>query len=274
MKFFIVASLLALAVAEPDHHLTSQGVPHKTPEVKAAEAMHYQAQAFDKSVHFQAKANAEMYKAQMPFVYTHQTPYVYNAVKPVTYTAPVVKAVKPVTYTAPVAYTHSVAAPVTYTHQVAAPLTYTHSVAAPVTYTHPYHHAYPYAPQAYQVPRLHKREAEAEAEADPQVFYNTYGYYPQGYTAPYAPVVYTQPKVEPVEYKKVEKPAVTYTYPFQTAPVTYTAPVVKAVKPVTYTAPLTYTNTVAAPVTYTHQSMMYNNAYPYTYGYPQYQYQY
>merc|ERR550532_3118150 len=155
--------------------------------------MHYQAQAFDKSVHFQAKANAEMYKAQMPFVYTHQTPYVYNAVKPVTYTAPVVKAVKPVTYTAPVAYTHS--------------------VAAPVTYTHPYHQAYPYAPQAYQVPRLHKREAEAEAEADPQVFYNTYGYYPQGYTAPYAPVVYTQPKVEPVEYKKVEKPAVTYSYP-------------------------------------------------------------
>merc|ERR1711860_412708 len=65
----------------------------------------------------------------------------------------------------------------------------------------------------------------------------------------------------PVEYKKVEKPAVTYTYPFQTIPVTYTAPVVKAVKPVTYTAPLTYTNTVAAPVTYTHHNMVYNNAY-------------
>merc|ERR1712029_851593 len=29
---------------------------------------------------------------------------------------------------------------------------------------------------------LHNREAEAEAEADPQVFYNTYGYFPQGYT--------------------------------------------------------------------------------------------
>merc|ERR1712004_146472 len=107
--------------------------------------------------------------------------------------------------------------------------------------------------------------AEAEAEADPQVFYNTYGYWPQGYAAPYAPVVYTKPEVEPVEVKKVEQPAVTYTY--------QTAPVVKAVKPVTYTAPVTYTNTVAAPVTYTHQNMVYNNAYyPHTYGYPQYHY--
>merc|ERR1711953_1250650 len=152
----------------------------------------------------------------------------------------------------------SPSAPVTYTH---------HQVAAPVTYTH----TYPYAPQVYHT--LHKREAEAEADADPQVFYNTYGYWPQGYTAPYAPVVYTQPKVEPVDalLKKVEQPAVTYTY--QTAPVTYTAPGVKAVKPVTYTAPVTYTNTVAAPVTYTHHNMVYNNAYyPHTYGYPQYHY--
>merc|ERR1712227_475522 len=85
---------------------------------------------------------------------------------------------------------------------------------------------------------LAKRDAEAEAEADPYVFYQTHGYYPSWYTgyAAYthqvAPVVYTQPKVqvqkvEPVEYK-VQQP-VTYTYPtVQTHPVTYTYPTVQA----------------------------------------------
>merc|ERR1711988_607541 len=86
---------------------------------------------------------------------------------------------------------------------------------------------------------LHKREAEAEAEADPQVFYNTYGYYPQGYTPVYthqvAPVVYTKP-VNPVVYKSP-------------VPVTYTHHQVAT--------PVTYTTTP-----YTHQSMVYN-AYPY-----------
>merc|ERR1719225_826069 len=92
-----------------------------------------------------------------------------------------------------------------------------------------------------------RREAEAEAEADPQVFYNTYGYYPQGYTAPVtythqvAPVVYTKPEVE---VKKVEQPAVTYAYPVYRAPVTYTAP-------------LAYT---------------YQNTYPYAYTPYQYHY--
>ena len=155
-------------MADPIHHMKDYGngviAPEKTPSVKAAEALHYH-----------AKANAEMYKAQMPVVYTHQTPYVYN---PVVYKAP--EAVKPVTYTAPVAYTHSVAAPVTYTHQVAAPITYTHSVAAPVTYTH----TYPYAPQVYHTlhkrdVKAEKREAEVEEEAGPaEVFYSTYGYWP------------------------------------------------------------------------------------------------
>merc|ERR1712122_285383 len=75
--------------------------------------------------------------------------------------------------------------------------------------------------------------ALAAAEADPQVFYNTYGYYPSwytgytGYTHQVAPVVYTQPKVqvqkvEPVEYK-VQQP-VTYTYPTVQTPVTYQVP--------------------------------------------------
>merc|ERR1712038_1386994 len=81
---------------------------------------------------------------------------------------------------------------------------------APVTYglplTYGLHHG------------LVKREAEAEPEADPQVFYNTYGYYPTGYTAPVVtkPVVYTKPVVK------------TYT-----APLTYTTPL-------TYGYPYTY----------------------------------
>ena len=98
-------------MADPIHHMKNYGngvvAPEKTPSVKAAEALHYH-----------AKANAEMYKAQMPVVYTHQTPYVYN---PVVYKAP--EAVKPVTYTAPMAYTHQVAGPVIIP-KVVKPVTY------------------------------------------------------------------------------------------------------------------------------------------------------
>jgi len=255
MKFFIVASLLALAAAEP---------VMDTPSVQAAKVAHHAAVVHDTAVHMQAKANAAMYKAHVPHVYTHQAPYVYNY-NPVVYTQPKVADPRlPVVYTQP-----KVADPRVY---VAAPVTYT----APVAYTthHQsmvYNHAYPYAPQYHT---LHKREAEAEAEADPQVFYNTYGYYPQGYTAPVtythqvAPVVYTKPEVE---VKKVEQqPAVTYAYPnypVYRTPVTYT----KTVNPVVYKAPVPVTYThhqVATPVTYTttpytHQSMVYNHAYPY-----------
>jgi len=253
MKFFIVASLLALAAAEP---------VMDTPSVQAAKVAHHAAVVHDTAVHMQAKANAAMYKAHVPHVY--QTPYVYNY-NPVVYKAPEVKA-PAVTYTAPVTYTQQAVAPVTYTH---------HQVATPVTYTTPFaHQSMVYNAPAY-VPTfhsLHKREAEAEAEADPQVFYNTYGYYPQGYTPVYthqvAPVVYTKPEVE---VKKVEQPAVTYTVPTYTAPVTYT----KTVNPVVYkapvglTAPLTYTHhQVATPFIYNtplndyQQAVVYNHAYP------------
>merc|ERR1711953_448048 len=128
-----------------------------TPSVQATKVAHHAAVVHDTAVHMQAKANAAMYKAHMPHVYTHHTPYVYNY--------------NPVVYTLP---------------KVADPRVY---VAAPVAYTTPYvyNHAYPYATQHHT---LHKRdvksvrrEAEAEAEADPQVFYNIYGYYPHGYTA-------------------------------------------------------------------------------------------
>jgi len=245
MKFFIVASLLALAAAEP---------VHDTPSVQAAKVAHNAAVVHDTAVHMQAKANAAMYKAHVPHVY--QTPYVYNY-NPVVYKAPEVKA-PAVTY----------AAPVTYTHQT--PYVYNYN---PVAYT-THHQSMVYNAPAY-VPTfhsLHKREAEAEAEADPQVFYNTYGYYPQGYTPVYthqvAPVVYTKPEVE---VKKVEQPAVTYTVPTYTAPVTYT----KTVNPVVYkapvglTAPLTYTHhQVANPFIYNtplndyQQAVVYNHAYP------------
>ena len=63
----------------------------------------------------------------------------------------------------------------------------------------------------------------ALAEADPQVFYNTYRYWPQGYTAPitYTRDLYPVVKAPPMERKKVEQPAVTYTYPVYKGPVTY-----------------------------------------------------
>merc|ERR1712012_751572 len=79
MKFFIVASLLALAAAEP---------VMDTPSVQAAKVAHHAAVVHDTAVHMQAKANAAMYKAHVPHVYTHhQTPYVYNY-NPVVYKAP------------------------------------------------------------------------------------------------------------------------------------------------------------------------------------------
>merc|ERR1711862_879851 len=124
----------------------------------AAKVAHHAAVVHDTAVHMQAKANAAMYKAHVPHVYTHQTPYVYNY-NPVVYKAPEVKA-PAVTY----------AAPVTYTHQT--PYVYNYN---PVAYT-THHQSMVYNAPAY-VPTfhsLHKREAEAEAEADPQVFY-TYG---------------------------------------------------------------------------------------------------
>merc|ERR1712227_1084503 len=241
MKFFILASLLALAVAEPDHHMKNYGngvvAPEKTPSVKALEALH-----------FNAKANAEMYKAQMPYFYYGYQPVVYHHGGPHAHHETKPTAVKDVDVKAQPVVQQVQTPIVTYTQPIAtAPVTYTH----PVTYTT--HHQsmvyqYPTAYGGYH--HLAKRDAEAEAEADPYVFYQTHGYYPSwytgyaGYTHQVAPVVYTQPKVqvqkvEPVEYK-VQQP-VTYTYPtVQTHPVTYTYPTVQT--PVTYQVPRVYNN--------------------------------
>ena len=126
-----------------------------TPSVQAAKVAHHAAVVHDTAVHMQAKANAAMYKAHVPHVYTHQTPYVYNY-NPVVYKAPEVKA-PAVTYTAPVTYTQQAVAPVTYTHhQVATPVTYT---TTPYTHQSMVYNAYPYAPQFNT---LFKREIEAE----------------------------------------------------------------------------------------------------------------
>merc|ERR1712241_354561 len=119
-----------------------------TPSVQAAKVAHHAAVVHDTAVHMQAKANAAMYKAHVPHVYTHHTPYVYNY-NPVVYKAPEVKAPA-----------------VTYTQQAVAPVTYTHHQVAPVTYTTPFaHQSMVYNAPAY-VPTfhsLHKRDAEAEA---------------------------------------------------------------------------------------------------------------
>jgi len=247
MKFFVLASLLALAVAEPVHHMKHYGdgvvAPEKTPEVKAAEAMHYA-----------AKANAEVYKAAMPHVYTYpqvHTPYVYAAPKvhtPVVYTAPKVHT-PTVVYKAPeveyktVEHEHvstpavqRYVAPVTYTTQYQQPLVYTHQNVAPVTYTT--HHSTPFV----YTHHLAKREAEA----DPQVFYNTYGYYPQQQ-------YYTNQYVMPYTYNTAA-----YTYQ-NVAPVTYTTQ---------YQQPLVYTHHLAKREAEADPQVFYN-----TYGYyPQQQY--
>merc|ERR1712227_25190 len=193
MKFFILASLLALAVAEPDHHMKNYGngvvAPEKTPSVKALEALH-----------FNAKANAEMYKAQMPYFYYGYQPVVYHHGGPHAHHETKPTAVKEVDVKAQPVVQQVQTPVVTYTQPIAtAPVTYTH----PVTYTT--HHQ----SMVYQYPTVYggyhhlaKREAEAEAEADPYVFYQTHGYYPSwytgyaGYTHQVAPVVYTQPKVQ------------------------------------------------------------------------------
>ena len=116
-----------------------------TPSVQAAKVAHHAAVVHDTAVHMQAKANAAMYKAHVPHVYTHQTPYVYNY-NPVVYKAPEVKA-PAVTYAAPVTYTYAQPAPVVAAAPVAAPVVKAAPVvvaraptvveeAKPVTYTH------------------------------------------------------------------------------------------------------------------------------------------
>jgi len=161
MKFLILACLVLSAVAEPEpqhetvgftKHLNGAVVPVDTTSVLQ-----------QKALHGAAHATAAVNGFKFPF-------YVRPAVATPTVKAvePTVKAVEPWNHVVP--YTH----PFTYGLQYP----YTHGVQT-VTYG-PHYSTYP----TYGVHHLGKREAEAEAEADPAVLYaNHYGAY-AGY--PYA----------------------------------------------------------------------------------------
>jgi hypothetical protein len=127
-----------------------------------------------------------------------------------------------------------------------------------------YRSAYAYHPYSYTyASRFYKREAEADAEADPALFYSTYGYnyaaHPYAYANAYAhyPYTYTHAAYHPTVVKSVAHvaaPAVVKTVAHTPAVVATktvaTAPVAAAVA-----APaLTYTHAVphvvAKPVSY------------------------
>merc|ERR1712170_178862 len=190
--------LLAVAFAEPEsdpqylvhtpytythhtagyvQHPSGAVVPDDTPSVKAAKAQHFHAKAVE--------------YAKKPFVYTYaHTPVV----------APTVAYTKPVTYAYPtvarptVAY-HSLfkrdaeADPQVYYNSYN-PYVYTHNYATPSVYNYAYPQVYTYTPQVYShhaktvthvtspysyVKHFVKRAADAEA--DPQFYYNTYSPY-------------------------------------------------------------------------------------------------
>merc|ERR1712012_272415 len=78
-----------------------------------------------------------------------------------------------------------------------------------------------------------KRDAEAEAEADPYVFYTTHGYYPSWYTG-YSRRVYNAPAYTPTFAQQYQYNPMTYTQQ-QVAPVVYNQPMVQT--PVVYNQP-------------------------------------
>jgi len=299
MRFLVIASVLAFVAAEPEtfHHLGAHAtagyvkhmngavVPEDTASVKAA-----------KGLHMAAKHNAALNGYAMPYVYQPLVKPVAPVVKTVEVEAPKVVSYKapefkPITYTKPLVYTKPV---------VTQPLTYTapavHHVAAPVTtYTHPIATTYttPYVYGAHHL--IHKREAEADAESDAQMYYTNA--YPTTYTTPYTyanayttPYTYASPMVykTPLTTYSVPK-TYTYTTPYAyTSPMVYNTPYVHhtiakreaesdadaqyyygnyfGAYPTTYTTPYTYSNAYTTP--YTYGSPMVYNYNPYnTYGY-------
>ena len=176
---------------------------------------------------------------------TYSAPVVYKTAEKTVETADVKKIETPLVYThQPLAYTH----PLTYTHYpLTHPLVYkaaekvekkegeevpakTLIYSAPTAYynTHPvaYHTpavAYEAVPQYVAKNgevehKVYKRDAEADA--DPQLFFNTYGYLPTA-----------------TSYKYVSAPAATTTYTYARQPA------------VTYSAPSTYAyGSYAAPI--------------------------
>merc|ERR1712088_1085538 len=160
MKFLILACLVLSAVAEPEpqhetvgftKHLNGAVVPVDTTSVLQ-----------QKALHGAAHATAAVNGFKFPF-------YVRPAVA-----TPTVKAVEEVVQKQVVPYTLEEKKVVPYAYPLTYGLQYpyTYGLHHPVTYgAH-----YPTYP-TYGVHHLGKREAEAEAEADPAVLYaNHYGY--------------------------------------------------------------------------------------------------
>jgi len=182
---------------------------------------------------------------------------------PLAYSAPHFVAAQPAVIAKPV-----VAKPVVAANTV---LPYT---ALPLTYN--YQAAYPYTHYSHIV---HKREAEAEAEADPALYYNNAYSYP--YTARYASYYpstkYTYPTYATGYTAKTVLP---YTAPVVTAPVVTAA---KTVLPYTYNYPTYTTGThhlihkreaeaeaEADPYTFYSNAFGHNYGLPYTTGYTGY----
>merc|ERR1712223_1726440 len=236
MKFLIIACLALSAMAEPEpQHDTYGFVKHLNGAVVPTDTTSVLEQ---KALHGAAHATAAVNGYKFPF---GVAPVVRPTVKTV------VEPQKVVPYTYPLTYTYP----------------YTYGLHHPVTYGAHY--------PTYGVHHLGKREAEAEAEADPAVLYanhyGSYAGYPHTYGYPYAtygysystygyPYTYNVPRVvapETAEVKKVVTPVVktfphVYGYPLNypgtttkvVAPETKTVSGVTAV-PGVYGHPLTYT---------------------------------
>merc|ERR1711920_571120 len=253
MKFLILACLVLSAVAEPEpqhetvgftKHLNGAVVPVDTASVLQ-----------QKALHGAAHATAAVNGFKFPF-------YVRPAV------APVVKAVEP-TIKAEVPTPVKVAP---YAYPFTYGIKFPYGLHHPVTYgAH-----YPTYP-TYGVHHLGKREAEAEAEADPAVLYaNHYGYPHTTYGYPYAthatypyttygyPYTYNVPSVVAPETAEVKKVVTPVTYPYTT----YGYPTVhhlgKREAEAEADPAVLYSHYAGYPYTY--------GAYPYTYagytGYP------
>merc|ERR1711992_66246 len=260
MKFLIIASLVAFVAAEAESdpallyhhggpHLTNgfvrypngAVVPQDTASVQVAKGLHLNAKALVPPYHL-LRPKAVVPSVAIPATKTVTDEAVtktdVDTQKVITYATPTYPFYSGYPYVAPYG-----AYPYTTTHTGVAPIyttpyTTTHTGVAPV-YTTPYHH-------------LIKREAEAEAEADPALVYHHGGPH---LTTPHNYQQYGYPAAYPYGYPTTTmgypyKYSTTYgAYPYGKYPTTYgaypyTTPYT-GVAPV-YTAPMTHTITPAS----------------------------
>jgi len=256
MKFLIIASLVAFVAAEAEsdpallyhhggphltngfvHYPNGAVVPQDTASVQVAKGLHLNAKALVPPYHFLPKAVVPSVTVPVTKTITDDavTKTDVDTQKVITYATPTYPFYSGYPYVAPYGaypYTtsHTGVAPVYTT-----PYTTTHTGVAPV-YTTPYHH-------------LIKREAEAEAEADPALVYHHGGphltaphNYQYGYPAAY-PYGYPTTMGYPYKYSTTYG-AYPYKYPTTFGAYPYTTPYT-GVAPV-YTAPMTHTITPAS----------------------------